>query len=68
MNITFLGTACMQPTKERNHPAILLSYKSENILMDCGEGTQISLKILKWGFKAIDVICITHFHADHISG
>ena len=45
MNLTFLGTACMQPTKERSHPSILLSYKSENILFDCGEGTQRQIKI-----------------------
>lgn len=37
-------------------------------MIDCGEGTQISLKILGWGMKNLDVICFTHFHADHISG
>ncbi len=37
-------------------------------LIDCGEGTQVTMKMLGWGFKAIDVICFTHFHADHISG
>ena len=24
--------------------------------------------MLGWGFKAIDTICFTHYHADHISG
>ncbi len=37
-------------------------------MIDCGEGTQISLKILGWGLKNLDVICFTHFHADHILG
>jgi len=38
--ITFLGTSSAIPTKTRNHMSILLSYKNENILIDCGEGTQ----------------------------
>jgi ribonuclease Z len=38
------------------------------ILFDCGEGSQVSLKLLGWGFKGIDAICFTHYHADHISG
>ena len=38
------------------------------MLIDSGEGTQVSLKMLGWGFKSIDAICFTHFHADHISG
>lgn len=36
--------------------------------MDCGEGTQIAMKEKGWSPKPIDVICFTHFHADHISG
>ena len=38
------------------------------VLFDCGEGTQVSLRALGWGFKNIDVICLTHFHGDHVSG
>ena len=39
-----------------------------SILIDCGEGTQIAMKQKGWSPKPIDVICFTHFHADHISG
>ena len=38
------------------------------ILIDCGEGTQISLRMAGWGFKNIDAILFTHYHADHIAG
>jgi ribonuclease Z len=43
-------------------------YNGKSILIDCGEGTQIAMKQKGWSPKPIDVICFTHFHADHISG
>ena len=39
-----------------------------NLLIDCGEGTQIAMKEKGWSPKPIDIMCFTHFHADHISG
>ncbi len=39
-----------------------------SLLIDCGEGTQIALKEKGWSPKPIDIICFTHYHADHISG
>ncbi|MBW2991895.1 ribonuclease Z [Candidatus Woesearchaeota archaeon] len=68
MEITFLGTACMQPTKERNHPSVLLSYKAEGILFDCGEGTQRQLKICGFKPTKITKIMISHWHGDHVFG
>ena len=47
MKIIFLGTSAMVPTKERNHNTILINYENENILIDCGEGTQRQLKIAR---------------------
>mgnify|MGYP000760192511 FL=1 len=38
------------------------------MLIDCGEGTQIAIKEAGLSFKPIDILCVTHFHADHISG
>ena len=37
----------MVPTKTRNTSAHLISYKNENILVDCGEGTQRQLRKAK---------------------
>ena len=39
-----------------------------SLLIDCGEGTQVALKEKGWSPKPIDIICFTHYHADHISG
>lgn len=68
VNLALLGCGGGMPIPERYLSSILISYKGRKILLDCGEGTQVSMKILGWGFKSIDVICITHGHADHIVG
>ncbi len=68
MELTFLGTSSMSPTKDRNHSAIFLKYKKEGILIDCGEGTQRQMKIT--GIKITDTtkIIVTHWHGDHVLG
>lgn len=48
--------------------SMMARYNGTSILIDCGEGTQIAMKEKGWSPKPIDVICFTHFHADHISG
>jgi ribonuclease Z len=68
MKITFLGTACMKPTAERNATSILVNHKGENILIDCGEGTQRQLKITGISPTKITKILISHWHADHVLG
>ena len=68
MKITFLGTSAMLPTATRNHTAILLEYKQEGILIDCGEGTQKQLRLAKINPNKITKILITHFHGDHVLG
>ena len=66
--ITFLGTSQAIPTADRNHTSILLTYKSENILIDCGEGTQRQFRKLKLNPCNLTRLLITHWHGDHILG
>ncbi|GCD10636.1 ribonuclease Z [Clostridium tagluense] len=68
VDIALLGCGGGMPIPERYLSSFLINYKGRKILLDCGEGTQVSMKILGWGFKTIDIICITHGHADHIMG
>lgn len=68
IEITFLGTGSMMPTKQRNHSAIVLAYKTENILMDCGEGTQRQMRIAGIKPAKITRLLITHWHGDHVFG
>lgn len=48
--------------------SLMLRYNGSSLLIDCGEGTQIAIKEKGLSFHPIDILCITHFHADHISG
>ena len=68
VDIAMLGTGGGMPMVERYLSAALINFKGRKILVDSGEGTQVSMRILGWGFKNIDVICITHSHGDHIIG
>ena len=68
MQITFLGTSSMVPTKERNQTAVFLSYGSEGILFDCGEGTQRQFKIAGISLTKITKVLISHWHGDHVLG
>lgn len=43
-------------------------YNGSNLLIDCGEGTQVAIREKGWSVHDLDVICFTHYHADHISG
>ena len=66
--VTFLGTSNAIPTSKRSHTAILLQYKNENILIDCGEGAQRQFKIAKLSSSKLTKILLTHWHGDHVLG
>ena len=56
------------PLPYRKLTSLMARYNGNSILIDCGEGTQVAIKEKGWSFKPIEVICFTHYHADHISG
>ena len=68
MEVTFLGTSSMVPTKERNQSGVLIRYKNEGILIDCGEGTQRQFKQKGIPLTRITKILISHWHGDHVFG
>ena len=68
LDVCLLGTAGMMPLPYRWLTALMLRYNGSSLLIDCGEGTQIAMKEAGMNFKPIDFLCVTHFHADHISG
>lgn len=68
MELVFLGTSSMVPTKDRNHSAVFVSFGSEGFLVDCGEGTQRQMKIAGINLVDITKILISHWHGDHVLG
>ncbi len=68
LDVCLLGTGGMMPLPHRKLTALMTRYNGSNLLIDCGEGTQLAVREKGWSFHAIDVICFTHYHADHISG
>ncbi|MCI8773590.1 MAG: ribonuclease Z [Lachnospiraceae bacterium] len=68
LDVCLLGTGGMMPLPYRWLTSLMARYNGTSILIDCGEGTQIAMKEKGWSPKPIDIICFTHFHADHISG
>lgn len=68
LDVCLLGTGGMMPLPYRKLTALMTRYNGSNLLIDCGEGTQVGIKERGWSFNPIDVICFTHYHADHISG
>ena len=68
LDICLLGTGGMMPLPRRWLTSLMARYNGTSILIDCGEGTQIAMKEKGWSPKPIDIICFTHYHADHISG
>lgn len=68
LDVCLLGSGGMMPLHDRWLTSALIRFNGRLILIDCGEGTQIPFKQAGWGVRSLDVICITHFHADHIAG
>lgn len=68
LDVCLLGTAGMMPQPHRWLTALMTRYNGSSLLIDCGEGTQIAMKEAGLSPNPIEVICFTHYHADHISG
>ncbi|ASJ14467.1 ribonuclease Z [Thermococcus radiotolerans] len=68
LEVIFLGTGGIMPTRERNVPAIALRYRGEIILFDVGEGTMRQMNTAKLSPMKVGKIFITHFHGDHYLG
>lgn len=68
LDVCLLGCGGMMPLPYRYLTSMMVRYNGKSILVDCGEGTQVALKEKGWSPKPIDIICLTHYHADHISG
>ena len=68
IDICLAGTGGTIPLKNRWLSSCFIEYLGKAALIDCGEGTQIALSQSNCKISKLDILIITHFHADHISG
>ncbi|MEJ6776811.1 MAG: ribonuclease Z [Crocinitomicaceae bacterium] len=67
-SVTILGSGSALPTERRNPTSQYIECNGRNLLIDCGEGTQVQLR--KYGIKLqrIEHVLISHLHGDHYFG
>lgn len=58
----------MVPTRERAPSSLFLLHEGTGILFDCGEGTQRQMNIAHINRNLVSIICVSHWHADHVAG
>lgn len=68
LDLCTLGTGGAVPLPDRALSSLYVRVNGQALLIDCGEGTQTQIRRLGWGFKCIDAVLLTHYHADHCGG
>lgn len=66
--LTILGCYAATPRTISNPTAQLLDANGFYYLIDCGEGTQVQLRKLKFKINRIHHVFISHLHGDHVFG
>jgi len=67
-DLTILGCGAAAPTPSFLTTSQLVNIHDHLILIDCGEGCQLTLRKLKLKFQRIKTVLISHMHADHVMG
>lgn len=68
MKLTILGNNSALPTYQRHPTAQFLSLGGEDMLIDCGEGTQMRMAEFGLRWKHLHHVLISHLHGDHFFG
>lgn len=63
-----LGTGGTLPIPDRALSSLYVRVNGRALLIDCGEGTQVGIRRLGWGFRCLDGLLLTHYHGDHCTG
>ncbi len=67
-SLTCLGVGDGWPCGDRRHAAFLYRFGQTNLLVDCGEPVDASLRAHGMRPDTIDNLLISHLHSDHIGG
>ncbi|MEO6838245.1 MAG: ribonuclease Z [Ginsengibacter sp.] len=66
--VTILGNNSAIPAHSRHPTAQILQTNDQVVLIDCGEGTQMQMRLYKIKKSKINHIFISHMHGDHYFG
>lgn len=67
MRVTAIGTSGGVPTSQYGTSCVYVRLFGDEILLDCGEGSQ--QRLLRYESSVdVDTVCISHFYADHTLG
>ncbi len=66
--VTILGCGSATPTLRHNPSAQVVNMRDKLSLVDCGEGTQLQLRLRRVKFMALRNVFISHLHGDHCLG
>lgn len=67
-SVRTLGAYAATPRKLANPSAQYISFNRNHFLIDCGEGTQRSLRACGVNLLGIQKVFISHLHGDHFYG
>lgn len=67
-SVTVLGNNAALPAHGRHPTSQVLVYHDRSYLLDCGEGTQIQMRLAGVRTGKLNHIFITHLHGDHYYG
>ncbi len=68
VEMCLLGTGGTLPLADRALSSLYIRVNGRAMLADCGEGTQVGIRRLGWGFRRLEGLVLTHFHGDHCTG
>ncbi|MEM2933485.1 MAG: MBL fold metallo-hydrolase [Methanocellales archaeon] len=65
MRVIFLGTGVVYPERNRAQSSILVRTKTQDLLLDCGDGALRRIYESGNSIEGIDHLLFTHNHLDH---
>lgn len=66
--VIILGSGSATPTPQTSHSAQVVTLSDKSFLVDCGEGTQLTMVRLGVKTARLYSVFISHLHADHCLG
>ena len=66
--VHILGCGSATPTLKHNCSSQIVEVRGKCVMVDCGEGTQMQLRLSRIKFTRLSAVFISHLHGDHCFG